>query len=201
VYVVKGDDSQQPQGAVIVIDHFINGRSLNESIHMFPGIMERAFQRRASLRLPFLSKGIHLLGLYRAGNIEAVLQEIIGTDKKILDCSYATATGTKVGLPVATVSKHPLFRIFTNYNGIGARSQKGGKFATRLLSTSALTMDRSKYHQIKEGCRQSAALGDVRTTRSVAMLQQLTSSPVRALSPQHRGTLTLSPEYTCADRV
>jgi hypothetical protein len=120
-----------------VIDHFINGRALDESIHMFPGIMERAFKRRASLRLPFLSKGVHLLasyfadGLYKADNIEAVLQEVIGTDKHILDCSYATATGTKVGLPVATVSKHPLYRIFTNYNGIGARSRAGGKFAAR----------------------------------------------------------------------
>jgi hypothetical protein len=133
VCVKKDGDLQQPQGAVIMIDHFINGRSLDESIQMFPGIMERAFQRRASLRIPFLSKGIHLLasyfadGLYRADNIEAVLQEVIGTDKKLLDCSQATACGTKVGLPVATVSKHPLFRMFTNYNGIGARTPEGGK--------------------------------------------------------------------------
>jgi hypothetical protein len=131
-----------------VIDHFINGRALDESIDMFPGIMERAFRRRATLRLPFLSKGVRLLasyfadGLYKADNIEAVLQEVIGTDKHILDCSYATATGTKVGLPVATVSKHPLYRMFTNYNGIGARSRAGGKFAMRILSKPALTLHR-----------------------------------------------------------
>jgi hypothetical protein len=135
VFQKKNKDSQHLQGAIIAIDHFMNGRSLNESIDMFPGIMERAFKRRASLHLPFVSKGIRLVasyfadGLYRAENIEAVLKDIIGADKNILDCSYATATGTKVGLPVATVSKHPLFRIFTNYNGVGARRRDAGERA------------------------------------------------------------------------
>jgi hypothetical protein len=98
---------------------------------MFPKIMERAFQQSA-LRVPVLSRGVRLVksyladGLYSAENLEAVLKEVIGTDKGILDCSYATETGTKVGLPVATVSKHPLYRIFTNYNGVGKRSQDAG---------------------------------------------------------------------------
>jgi hypothetical protein len=120
-------------GAVIAIDLFVNGRPLDEAVQRFPSIMERVFRRRRSLRVPFLSTGVRLAksylsdGLYSASNINAVLKEVIGTDKNILDCSYATSTGTKVGLPVATVSKHPLYRIFTNYNGVGARSRDSGK--------------------------------------------------------------------------
>ncbi|XTI94257.1 hypothetical protein V2W45_1473474 [Cenococcum geophilum] len=34
-----------------------------------------------------------------------------------IDCFYATSIGTKIGLPVTIVSSHPLYYIFTNYNG------------------------------------------------------------------------------------
>jgi hypothetical protein len=120
-------------GAIIAIDLFLNGRPLDEAVQQFPHLIERAFCRRRSLRVPFLSTGVRLAksyladGLYSASNIDAVLKEVIGTDGNISDCSYATSTGTKVGLPVATVSKHPLYRIFTNYNGVGTRSREGGK--------------------------------------------------------------------------
>jgi hypothetical protein len=120
------------------MDVFINGRSLDESIHIFPQIIERAFQRRRTLQVPFLSKGVGLVksywkdGLYSSENIEAVLKEVIGADKNILDYSHATTTGTKVGLPVATVSNHPLYRIFTNYNGIGKRSQDAGECSSAI---------------------------------------------------------------------
>jgi hypothetical protein len=126
------------QGAIIAMDVFINGRSLDESIHIFPQIIERAFQRRRTLQVPFLSKGVGLVksywkdGLYSSENIEAVLKEVIGADKNILDYSHATTTGTKVGLPVATVSNHPLYRIFTNYNGIGKRSQDAGECSSAI---------------------------------------------------------------------
>jgi hypothetical protein len=75
----------------------------------------------------WLAKLYLLDGLYLASNINTVLKEVIGTDKNILDCLYAMSTGTKVGLPVATVSKYPLYCIFTNYNGVGARSWDSGK--------------------------------------------------------------------------
>jgi hypothetical protein len=83
--------------------------------------------------VPFLSTRVQLAksylsdGLYSASNINTVLKEVISTDKNILDCSYATSTGTKVRLPIATVSKHPLYRIFTNYNSIRAQSRDSGK--------------------------------------------------------------------------
>jgi hypothetical protein len=119
---------------VIAIDHCINGRTLSESIQMFPGMMERAFKRRTSLDIPFLSRAFELAAsyfadsLYSADHIESVLKEALGADKKLLDCSYATSTGTKVGLPVATVSRHPSYRIFTNYNGVGIRDGDKGTF-------------------------------------------------------------------------
>ncbi|KAF2844459.1 FabD/lysophospholipase-like protein, partial [Plenodomus tracheiphilus IPT5] len=119
-------------GAVIAMDHYLKGRPLSESIERFPEMMERSFTRRKSLNIPFLSRACQLLisyctdGMYSAGKIESVLQEALGADSNILDCSYATSTGTKVGLPVATVSRHPAYRILTNYNGVGTRDDEQG---------------------------------------------------------------------------
>ncbi|KAH7111317.1 phospholipase [Dendryphion nanum] len=42
--------------------------------------------------------------------------------------SHATTTGTRVGLPVATVDEKPSCRIFTNYNGVGERIKNQGIF-------------------------------------------------------------------------
>tara|TARA_R110002003_G_scaffold3241_3_gene24947 strand:+ start:6164 stop:6430 length:267 start_codon:yes stop_codon:yes gene_type:complete len=63
---------------VIAMDHYINGRSLTDAIEIFPGLMERAFQRRVSLNIPFLSRAFEPTascladGLYSAENLEAV---------------------------------------------------------------------------------------------------------------------------------
>jgi len=65
-------------------------------------------------------------GLYSPDNIEAALKEVFSADKSILDCSYATSIGTRIGLPVATVDQRPSVRIFTNYNGVGERSKDHG---------------------------------------------------------------------------
>ena len=102
---------------------------------MFPGLMERTFQRRVSLNIPFLSRAFELTascltdGLYSAGNLEAAVKDALGADKHILEASYATSTGTRVGLPVATVSRHPSYRVFTNYNGVGTRDHDMGEFS------------------------------------------------------------------------
>ena len=117
---------------MIAVDHCINGRPLSESIERFPELMERSFKRRTSLHVPLLSRVCQFAisywadGLYSAGKIESVLKETLGADKHLLDCSYATSTGTKVGLPVATVSRHPSYRILTNYNGVGVRDPDQG---------------------------------------------------------------------------
>jgi hypothetical protein len=66
-------------------------------------------------------------GLYPPEHIEAALKEAFGNERAISDVSHATASGTIVGLPAATVSKRPRSRIFTNYNGIGDREEALGK--------------------------------------------------------------------------
>src|SRR3954463_2469374 len=102
---------------------FINGHSIIDSINAFEKMATLAFKRRAGLSIPLLSRVYEVLvsyindGLYSVENMETALKEIFDPDKSILDCSYATSTGTRVALPVATVSKYPSCRIFTNYNG------------------------------------------------------------------------------------
>jgi hypothetical protein len=61
-------------------------------------------------------------GIYPARNLEAALQELFGSDENILDCSSATAMGTKIGITVSTMKPEPF--IFTNYNGLGDREDK-----------------------------------------------------------------------------
>ncbi|KAF3028716.1 hypothetical protein E8E12_000182 [Didymella heteroderae] len=124
--------------AAIATDLFINGRTLSEAIQRFPWMMERAFKRRTSLNIPLLSRAIELSasyladGLYSADNLEAVLKDALGADKTILDTSYATSTGTRVGLPVATVSDYPSYRVFTNYNGVGTRDTDSSRSIIKL---------------------------------------------------------------------
>ncbi|KAF1366149.1 hypothetical protein EJ07DRAFT_170934 [Lizonia empirigonia] len=54
-------------------------------------------------------------------NLARFQHSLHNADKHILDVSYTTATGTRVGLLVATVSRHPSYRVFTNYNEVGER--------------------------------------------------------------------------------
>ncbi|KAF1948543.1 patatin-like phospholipase-like protein [Byssothecium circinans] len=112
---------------LIVLAMFINGWSIDDCTDIFEKLAKLAFQRRKVLNLPFLPRVLELLisyfadGLYPPENIEAALKQVFGANRSILDASHATATGTRVGLPVATVDKKPSCRIFTNYNGVGER--------------------------------------------------------------------------------
>lgn len=112
---------------------FHNGWSIDDSTGTFEKLAKLAFKRRKVLDIPLLSRVQELLlsyfadGLYSAKNIEAALKEVFGTRATILDCSYATNAGTRIGLPVATVQEKPSCRIFTNYNGIGEREQNQGQ--------------------------------------------------------------------------
>ncbi|KAF2113714.1 hypothetical protein BDV96DRAFT_601192 [Lophiotrema nucula] len=113
-------------GAIIATEHFILGRPLDESIRTFSDMVTQVFKPRKSSSIPVLSQIVRTIlayftdGLYPASNINNALREWI-QGKNLLDCSHATSTGTKVGLPVATVSELPSFRFFTNYNGVGER--------------------------------------------------------------------------------
>lgn len=64
--------------------------------------------------------------IYRAKHIEGLLKETYGSDTKMLDHSYATSIGAKIGLPVATTSD-PSTLIFTNYNGVGDKAARHGE--------------------------------------------------------------------------
>ena len=85
--------------------------------------------RKLVPNIPFLSRIHRLLlswfkdSLYPAECIETALQNAFG-DRKILDPSYATSEGVKVGVPVA---KGETLCLFTNYNGVGDRLDDAGR--------------------------------------------------------------------------
>lgn len=100
---------------------------------MFEELAQHAFVPRKVFKIPFLS-GIQkaLLSylcdsLYPAENIETPLKAVFGTEKSIIDCSHASLTGTKVGIPVATADERPSCKIFTNYNGAQDQASATGK--------------------------------------------------------------------------
>ena len=113
---------------------FQKGWSIERSLDVFEKLAKTTFRRQKGLGIPLLSRLRELLksyftdGLYAAGNIEAALKEVFGKES-ILDNSYATSTGTRIGLPVATVHERPSCRIFTNYNGVGTRERNQGESA------------------------------------------------------------------------
>lgn len=78
--------------------------------------------------------------MYPATHIEDALFNAFG-DKDILDYSYATKEGVKIGLPVATVEEESVC-LFTNYNGIGNRE---GTHGAKMRSKGPKT----EYHVIR----------------------------------------------------
>ncbi|CAK7238176.1 hypothetical protein SEUCBS140593_010402 [Sporothrix eucalyptigena] len=148
-------------GGLIAADMFINGHTVDETLERFVTLARRVFQPRGAGRLSRLPPLVTLLlshlidglspllllvrtaqllasyfsdGLYRPEGIEAALREAFGAERNILDVSHATASGTRLGLPVATVQDKPSCRVFTNYNGVGDRSHGPGMLAFRLTS-------------------------------------------------------------------
>ncbi len=111
---------------------FINGFSIDESTETFERLAKVAFKPRKVLQIPILRHLLELMisyftdGLYPPENIEAALKQVFGNERSILDFSHATSSGTRIGLPVATVHGKPSRRIFTNYNGVGKREKGQG---------------------------------------------------------------------------
>jgi hypothetical protein len=64
-------------------------------------------------------------GRYPVAHIEAALKKAF-RDRRILDYSYTTFIGARVGLLVAIVYK-PSRCLFTNYNRVGVRDKDQGK--------------------------------------------------------------------------
>ena len=105
-----------------------NGWSVEDCLDQFERLTKQAFELHHFSYFRWLSQLRAILislitdGIYPARNLEAVLQEVFGSDKSILDCSSATAMGTKIGITVSTMKPAPF--IFTNYNGLGDREDK-----------------------------------------------------------------------------
>ena len=108
------------------------GWSVGEFLERFEGFATSSFQPRPSLKIPIFGPVFDFLysyfadGRYSADNLETVLQETLGRDRSILDCSRATATGTRFGFPVTTIDDTATC-VFTNYNGVGTRPRRCGE--------------------------------------------------------------------------
>jgi hypothetical protein len=106
---------------LIVLGLFVNGWSLDQSSEVFEKLAGLAFKRRLLCRIPIFSRFLEPLiaylaeGLYASKNIERALKTAFGENKAIFDMSKAWTTGTRIGLPAATLGKAPCRRIFTNY--------------------------------------------------------------------------------------
>jgi hypothetical protein len=122
-------------GGIIAVALCINGWSVQQCTEIFERLARVAFQPRPSSGIPIISKFLDFLisffsdARYPADNLEAALQDAFGRDRSILDCSKATAAGTRVGLPVTTI-RDTSTCIFTNYNGVGMRPRGSGRMLT-----------------------------------------------------------------------
>ncbi len=111
---------------------------MEQCIERFEDLVKFAFRPRASFCLPLVSRILQFIvsffadGRYPAENLEVALQETFGSDRSILDCSKATATGTRIGLPVTTIDDASTC-VFMNYNGIGTRPLDCGEFNQKSL--------------------------------------------------------------------
>lgn len=123
------------------------------------------FKPRISSNIPVLSHCVKAVlaylndGLYPASNINTALRNWM-KEKGLLDCSHATTTGTKVGIPVATVSRLPSFCFFTNYNGVGERDKEQGESASEMLYR-RLTWGRARCYKAERWIRKCSTRGHV----------------------------------------
>ncbi|TGO90888.1 hypothetical protein BPOR_0047g00110 [Botrytis porri] len=123
-------------GAIVALKLCVMGWSIEKCIERAEHFAKFTFQPRLISKIPAFIPGIpgfsvlasFLIsyfadGCYSAEHLEAILQEEFGRERSILDCSNATATGTRIGIPVTTIQDTSTC-IFTNYNAIGTRSEK-----------------------------------------------------------------------------
>jgi len=110
---------------------FLKGWSPAQCTSAFETLADTAFNGDPLCKLPVVSAAGKILlvlfndAIYRAKYLERVLKETYGSETKMMDISYATSIGSKVGLPVATTSD-PSTLLFTNYNGIGEDAARHG---------------------------------------------------------------------------
>ncbi len=110
---------------------FLKGWSAAQCTSAFETLADAAFRGGPLCKLPLVSTAGKMLlalfndAIYRAKYLERLLKETYGRNTKMLDFSYATSIGAKIGLPVATISE-PSTLLFTNYNGVGEEAVRHG---------------------------------------------------------------------------
>ncbi|KAM7210074.1 patatin-like phospholipase-like protein [Rhypophila decipiens] len=185
-------------GGLIIPAMFLKGWSAAKCTTAFESLADVAFQRGQLASFPLLStvgKMVAALfsdAMYRARYLERVLRETYGSDTKILDPSYATGIGAKIGLPVATISK-PSTLLFTNYNGVGEEALRLG---TELTACDELLLTSNSAR----GCTAAPAYFKPKYIEGVGPLQDagvLHNNPLTiALSELHAVYPTIStPQY------
>jgi len=119
-------------GAIIVSAIFLKGWKPSQCTQAFERLANVAFRKSLFPRIPIISKLRAVISvllrdsIYKAINLERVLKDIYGNGTKMGDFSYATLTGTKVGLPVATISE-PHTVLVTNYHQTDENAVGKGK--------------------------------------------------------------------------
>jgi hypothetical protein len=115
-------------GGIIALVLGKKGWTIEDCIHHFERCAKVSFQRNSHsyfewiFQLYLILKSLITNGIYPAQDLEAMLQEILGSDTRILDCSSGTAMGIMIAITVTSMKPEPF--IFTNYNGLGDREDK-----------------------------------------------------------------------------
>ena len=95
--------------AIIALNIFLNGKSINKFTKLFKRTVELIFKLRETRHIPLISHVYKCLisyftdSIYLAENIETVLKKVFSANKSILNFLYATATRIKIGLPIIIV--------------------------------------------------------------------------------------------------
>jgi hypothetical protein len=139
---------------------------VEQCIERYEPLVRKAFVPRQSLHIPVLSPLVDFCisfiadGRYPVANLEAALQEAFGNDRSIIDCSKATATGIRFGIPVTTI-RDTATCVFTNYNGVGTRPQGCGKDDCAPVSSLSTYSHRISHAASERRPRTHSAVGGV----------------------------------------
>jgi hypothetical protein len=118
-------------GGIIALELSVNGNSVQKAISTFIASAQVAFRKRTfpPRILPCSSILDYIISLaadcrYPEKNIEAALKSVFSSTKTMLDISYASRHGIRVGVPVATADG-PSLGLFTNYNSTQTNIKSG----------------------------------------------------------------------------
>ncbi|KIW28854.1 uncharacterized protein PV07_04717 [Cladophialophora immunda] len=108
-------------GSITALAMYHKGWPIDKCIESFLNLAKSSFKQENTLGIPLISWLMRMFrfytqdGLYKPEGLESVLQQTLGLETKMLDCSYATQLGAKICVLVATTLKKPSCRMFVNY--------------------------------------------------------------------------------------